>query len=40
MKESEKIYKEIEYKKGVYAMFCINDINNSIEKQIETRIGI
>jgi len=27
MKESEKIYKEIEYKKGVFAIVCINDEN-------------
>jgi len=37
MKESEKIYKEIEYKNGVFAMFCINDVDNPIEKQIENK---
>jgi len=44
MKESEKIYKEIEYKKGVFAMVCINDENykeniiNEIRKSINDSI--
>lgn len=44
MKESEKIYKEIEYKKGVFAMVCINDenyeenITNEIRKSINDNL--